>query len=152
MATALDPAHARGLADSLFAGHEADLNADHERWKAEFERPDPKTTHTDLTDFIGARPAYLLQYLAQRTGLKLRVVSLEVPEPHLGELLIDGLALSPGLHEITCFQGVRIPLEFRATPGVELSGWKGAAVEDSGVWLDPDRARVVKPLFAVKGS
>ncbi|MBL7940445.1 MAG: CotH kinase family protein [Flavobacteriales bacterium] len=151
LATALDPAHAHRLADSLHASHAEALLADHERWKAEFERPDPGTMRTELMDFIGARPAYLLQYLAQRTGRKLRVVNVDVPETHLGELLIDGLALAPGPHEITCFQGVRVPIEFRVAPGVELSGWKGA-IPDNGVWLDPDRTRSVKPLFAVKGT
>ncbi len=150
VATALDPANARRLADSLYASHAAALYADHERWKAEFERPDPASTHSELVHFIDARPAHLLHYLAQRTGRKLRVVSVDVPEPHLGELLIDGLPLSPGIHEITCFQGIRVPLEFRAAPGTEVSNWKGAVQEERTLWLDPDRTRVLKPVFSVK--
>ena len=152
VATALGPASAHRLADSLYAGHAAALHADHERWKAEFERPGPATTHSQLMDFIGTRPAHLLRYLAQRTGRKLRVVSIEVPEPHLGELLIDGLPLTPGMHDITCFQGVRVPLEFRAAPGVGISGWKGTVQEKGVLWLDPDRTRGVEPLFVMKGS
>jgi len=151
-ATAFAPAYARVLADSLFATHAAALSADHQRWKDEFERPDPTTTRNELLDFIGARPAHLLHYLALRTDRKLRVMEVDVPEAHLGELLLDGIALSPGLHQVVCFQGVRVPLEFRAASGVEVSGWKGAAQDEHGVWLDADHTRVIKPLFAVKGS
>lgn len=146
LATALSPAHAAALADSLYASHKTAMYADHERWKEEMERPEPALSHAELRSFIMDRPAHLTGYLSEATGRKERKFTVEVPTAEQGILRIEGLVFPPGVHEITGFSGAPMRLEFAPVEGYELSGWKGDGSTGSPILIDPARVRSVRPL------
>lgn len=147
VATALAPEQAARMADSLYTSHASELEADHERWKLELERPEPNTSNLELVSFIRKRPGFLLEYLAHASGRKLRQVSIEAPVAEQGVLMLEGLVLSPGPHVISGFQGVALELSFTPTEGHELSGWKGVEGTTPTITFDPARVRSVRPLI-----
>jgi len=146
LATALSPAHAAALADSLYASHKTAMYADHERWKEEMEQPEPALSHAELRSFIMDRPTHLTGYLSEATGRKQRKFTVEAPTAEQGILRIEGLVLRPGVHEITGFSGAPMRLEFAPVEGYELSGWKGDGSTGSPILIDPARVRSVRPL------
>lgn len=139
-ATAFAPRSSRAIADSLFAAHKDDLNADHARWATELERPDPTASATALAEFLGERPRHLMDYVSERTGRGVRTVSIEAPSTDRGHLLLEGLPLSPGRHEIMCFSGIPVHVEFRSATEHELVGWKG--FEGNAAAMDVDLSRI----------
>lgn len=147
LATALSPVRAAFVADSLYASHQADMHADHHRWKDEMERPEPAASHAALRSFTTDRPAPLLEHLGKATGRKLRKVTIEAPGADQGVLHIEGLVLSPGEHEVTCFHGVPLRVMFIPAEGHELAGWKGVDAVSSEITIDPARVRSVRPLI-----
>ena len=148
LATALSATSAGALADSLFQSHRMDLVADHLRWQAEMERPDPGTSYNELKRFTAERPTHLLRHLSSKTGHKLRNVSITAPRAEEGVLLLEGLALAPGEQLVTCFANVPMSLEAIPTPGHTCTGWKGVDGSDTRVTVDLSRLRSLRPQFA----
>lgn len=146
LATALSPACARLLADSMFTSHQAELEADHERWRHEMERPSPESSRRSLIDHIQQRPTYLMEYLGKATGRKLRTVTIVVPERSVGVMRIEGLALAPGEQMISAFHGVPLQLEFVPEKATELIEWKGAEGQESSISIDPAKTRSLRPI------
>lgn len=146
-ATALAPLTLLPLIDSLHGAHATELLADHRRWELELGNPDPLRVHAELRAFAQSRPAQLMRHLAERSGHKLRTVSIEVPEASVATLLLEGLPLSSGKHELLAFDGVPLKLEARVAEGHELAGWKGAQDAGDHARFDPGRSRSVRALF-----
>jgi hypothetical protein len=146
LATALEPERAVNMADELFARHASELEADHERWKLELDRPEPKVSNQELLSFIRIRPGSLLEHLAKASDRKVRQVNIEAPSADQGVLALEGLSLLPGPHVISGFQDVALELTFTPAQGYELSGWKGVEGTSGTITIDPARARNVRPL------
>lgn len=146
LATALSPVHANELADSLFSTHQVEMEADHERWHREMDRPSPESSHRSLVDHIQQRPAYLMEYLGKATGRKLRTVTIMVPERNIGVLRLEGLALAPGEQVISAFQGVPLHLEFVPEKAYDLIDWKGAEGAERSIIIDPAKTRSLRPI------
>lgn len=146
LATALEPERAVNMADELFARHASELEADHERWKLELDRPEPKVSNQELLSFIRKRPGSLLEHLANATDRKVRQVNIEAPSADQGVLALEGLSLLPGPHVISGFHGVVLELTFTPAQGYELSGWKGVEGTAGTITIDPARVRNVRPL------
>lgn len=146
LATALEPEQATRMADSLFTSHVDELEADHERWKLELDRPEPKVSNQELLYFIRKRPGSLLEHLANATDRKVRQVNIEAPSADQGVLALEGVSLLPGPHVISGFQGVALELTFTPAQGYELSGWKGVEGTAGTITIDPARVRNVRPL------
>lgn len=146
MATALEPQQAARMADSLYTSHAIELAADHERWKLELERPEPKVSNQELLSFIRERPGFLLEHLSRASGRKTRQISVEAPAGDQGVLAVEGLSLLPGPHVISGFHGVVLELTFTPAEGYELSGWKGVEGTSRTITIDPAHVRSVRPL------
>lgn len=146
MATALEPQQAARMADSLYTSHAIELAADHERWKLELERPEPKVSNQELLSFIRERPGFLLEHLSRASGRKTRQISVEAPAGDQGVLAVEGLSLLPGPHVISGFHGVVLELTFTPAEGYELSGWKGFEGTSGTITFDPAHVRSVRPL------
>lgn len=146
LATALSPKEVCAMADSVFASHQTDMQADHERWHREMERPDPSASHADLHAFTLQRPTHLLPDIAARTGRKLKTMTMEIPSTEVGSISIEGLTLSPGHHEIVGFAGVQLHIELTLTDGNELTGWKGTDEAGTTIVIDPADVRALRPL------
>jgi len=139
--------HTAFIADSVHRANETDLLADHRRWELELDVPHPDSTLAQLTHFAGTRPAHLFTHLSRRTGRKLRMVTIEAPPADQGQLLIDGLPLAPGRHEVRCFSGIPLEMEARANQGAEFAGWKGLDLEGAKGVVDLSRGRNVRTQF-----
>lgn len=146
IATALSPEAASVTIDSLFASHGHEMRADQERWIEEMERPEPSSSHADLQNFIQQRPTHLMEDIAARTGRKSKTFRVEVPSMEAGSLVVEGLALSPGVHEVIAFSGVPLRFTFLAAEGQEFGGWKGTDEAGVTVVIDPARVRSLRPL------
>lgn len=146
-ATAFDPSQAGAILDSLYRVHEPELLADFRRWELELECPSPSASLGAMHHFVVARPERLFDHLAERTRRKVRMVTVEAPPAEQGVLLLEGLALAPGSHELRCFSGVAMQLEARAAGGHEFSGWKGVDAETAHATADLSRAKRVKAYF-----
>ncbi|MBK6829349.1 MAG: CotH kinase family protein [Flavobacteriales bacterium] len=139
--------HTAFIADSVHRANETDLLADHRRWELELDVPHPDSTLAQLTHFAGTRPAHLFTHLSRRTGRKLRMVTLEAPLADQGQLLIDGLPLAPGRHEVRCFSGIPLEMEARENQGAEFAGWKGLDLGTAKGSIDLSRAKNVRAQF-----
>ncbi|MBK8500058.1 MAG: CotH kinase family protein [Flavobacteriales bacterium] len=135
------------VADSIHRAHEPELLADFRRWELELDLPHPDSSLAALQAFTLARPQHLFTYLARLTGRKLRTVTVEAPTAEHGQLLIDGLPLSPGKHEVRCFSGVALEVEVRAVNGVEFADWKGLDLEGPKGSVDLSRGKNVRAVF-----
>lgn len=147
IATALSPQNATALADSLFASHRAEMEADLQRWQAEMERPTPLSSHAELRKFITDRPGHLMPDIAARTGRKLRTITVEAPSSELGVLTIEGHALTPGVHEITSFTGIHMHIELHPAEDHELAGWKGSDADGASILVDVAEVRALRPML-----
>jgi hypothetical protein len=147
-ATALEPGNATALVDSIHNANEAELLADHERWKTEMPRPDPVECALALRTFLNDRPAQLMRHMSAYTGHKLHTVTIEVPEPAEGQVLLEGVVLDPGTHRITAFDNVPMTIEAKPAAGYSFNAWKGEAEESTTLRKDPSKLRTVRPLFA----
>lgn len=147
LATALSPVSALSTADSLYASHASDMHADHERWRSEIQRPDPSVSAAELRSFILQRPTHLLEDIGARTGRKLKTMTIAVPPAEEGSLSIEGLALSPGLHEVVGFAGVQLHISLAPTDGHEPTGWKGTDEEGTTIVVDPADVRSLRPVI-----
>lgn len=145
LATALSPAEAQQLADSVYDASCEELVADHERWQPEMDRPDPEACHGALKTFIQQRPTNLISFLSKRTGLRTRIVTLEVPSLERGVMLLEGFRLPPGTLRITCFEGVPLNLEVVPVDGQSLLSWRGADGAGTKVTIDPEHTRTLRP-------
>ena len=135
------------VADSIHRAHEPELLADFRRWELELDMPHPDSSLALLQAFASKRPQHLFDHLARRTGRKWRTVSIEAPSPDQGQVLIDGLPLEPGRHEVRCFSGVPVRIELRVTEGYEFAGWKGVDLDDAHGTVDLSRAKNVRPMI-----
>ena len=135
------------IADSIHHAHKDELLADFRRWELELDMQHPDSTLAQLQAFAAARPDHLFAQLARRTGRKLRTVTIEAPIAEQGQLLIEGLPLAPGRHEVRCFSGVNVHFEARAAQGIEFAGWKGVDAKGMEITIDPSRAKQVRALF-----
>lgn len=151
-ATAFHPDHAIPLVDSIHSAHAHELRADHRRWELELEHPSPDVSRTAMRAFIDQRPAHLMRHLSSHTGHKQCGLEVEAPPPATGELRIEGLALSPGVRQMQCLNGV--PLRFEAIPaaGYEFAGWKGVDGTSPCITLDPVKTKKLRPLFRPIGQ
>lgn len=148
LATAFDPGAARGIADGIFHKHRTALEADHQRWAGELDRPDPATSLRELDSFIAARPRPLMQYLAERSGRKLRELVIDVPPASAGTVLLEGLALAPGRHPVIVFSGVPMRVEARAAEGMEWTGWRGTKARSAILSTDASDVSRLSPRFS----
>lgn len=146
LATALSPKEAVAIADSLFAVHRADMQADHARWNDEMKRPEPAASHAELCDFVRQRTAHVMEHIGARTGRKLKTIKVEAPPAEAGSLALEGLVLSPGEQEVVGFAGVPLRFTFHANEGQELAGWKGVNEDGATLVIDPAGIRVLHPL------
>ncbi len=146
-ATALDPAHAVHVVDSIFRAHEVELLADHKRWELALETPSPTASLAEVERFIQARPENLFAHLASRTHRKLRTITIHIPPADQGVLLLEGVPLGPGRHEVRCFSGVPMKLEARAADGYEFANWNGVDGEGPVITTDISRTHQVRVGF-----
>lgn len=147
VATALSPEAATRVADSLFASHRAEMQADHERWHREMERPDPAASHAELRHFILQRPPHLMEDIATRTGRKLKTITIDVPATEVGTLSVEGMMLSPGAHDVIAFAGVQLRIDLQLTDRHELAGWKGFEEDGTTIAIDPAEVRSLRPMI-----
>jgi hypothetical protein len=147
LATALEPTHARALADSLFLAHKEELLADHRRWAAELAQAPPEERIAEITRFIVDRPEHLVRHITEHSGRKARTVRIEVPPHDQGLIYLEGLLLAPGKVDVHCFTGV--PMKLTAVPGEhqEFVEWKGLDQGEQSISEDFSQAKVVRPLF-----
>ncbi|MBK9176378.1 MAG: CotH kinase family protein [Flavobacteriales bacterium] len=137
------------LADSLYRAHSDDLIADHKRWELQLESPHPEASLSEVKAFATLRPQHLFAHLARRTGRKIHVVRIEAPPVELGQLLVEGLLLRPGKHEVRCFSGVPVSVEARPAHGVEFTGWSGSASSESSMRPDLSKMKKLSARFRV---
>lgn len=140
-------AHARAVADSIHHANEPQLLADFRRWELELDMPHPDSSLAVLQAFASSRPQHLFDHIARRTGRKLRTISIEAPSPEQGQLLIQGLPLTPGDHQVRCFSGVPVKIELRVAEGNEFTEWKGLDLDDAQGTVDLARAKNVRALL-----
>ena len=146
-ATVFTPAVARPMADSMFHVHAGQLRADHRRWELELGNPEPEASLQELIGFIEQRPGHLMRHLADHTGRRLSLVTVEAPSPDLGRVFLEGLELPPGRQQVWCLGGVSMHLEAKPAPGVEFAGWKGVEGNAPVTVQDLSGNRQVKALF-----
>ena len=146
--TAFDPGNARATVDELYHTHEKGLLLDHERWKLEMPRPDPPTCLQELERYVVERPISMFKHLSAHTGRKLHIAVIIAPPEELGVLILEGIPLPPGKHEVRCFQGIRMDLEAIPADGVSFTGWKGREEGSPLLHLELAKQRTVQPLFA----
>ena len=135
------------VADSIHHANEQELLADFRRWELELDMPHPDSSLALLQAFASKRPQHLFDHLARRTGRKWRTVSIEAPSPDQGQVLIDGLPLEPGRHEVRCFSGVFVRIEVRVADGYEFAGWKGIDAEVASATTELFRAKNARAMF-----
>lgn len=140
-------AQAADVADSIHTAHRDALLADHRRWELELSHPHPDSSLAMMKAFAAARPDHLFNHLARATGRKLRTVRIEAPTAELGTILLEGLPLAPGHHEVLCLSGVPLALEARVAPESEFGGWKGIDLEGAAGKKDISRARSIRTVF-----
>ncbi len=141
------PAQVRRIADSLYHAHEDALLADHRRWELELGNPHPVESSKAMDAFLNERPAHLMRHLARKSGHPLRSVRIDVPPADQARILIEGLELAPGRHEVRCFAGVPVRMEAIPAVGHEFAGWKGA--DDAGrvFTMDAGRTSLLRAMF-----
>lgn len=121
--TALAPAEASSLLDSIATADAAALERDHARWAVALDRPSPQEAAAGIRAHIHQRPEVLLAQLAVRLGMGRSVVRFEAPPAGQGHLLIEGLSLPEGQQEVRLLRGVPLHVVAVAAPGWEFSGW-----------------------------
>lgn len=117
--------HLIHLADSIHAADAHLLEADQARWSAELDRPSPTASLEAMKAFVSQRPQHLFTYLGQRTGRRVERVTVEVPPPDQGRVLLNGLALPPGRRQVLCLSGIPATLAIEPAAGHEFAGWRG---------------------------
>lgn len=135
------------IADSLYHVHAEDLIADHKRWELQLETPHPEASLNEVKSFATLRPQHVFAHLAQRTGRKVHVVRILAPSAELGRLLIEGLPLPPGKHEVRCFTGVPVHIEARPAHGAEFTGWSGLGSSEPSQRLDLAKVKKLNAGF-----
>ena len=145
--TAFEPDNARAMVDGLYSAHEQELLLDHERWKLEMPRPDPATCLRELDSYIVERPISMFKHLSARTGRKLSTTMIIAPTADLGVVTLEGLPLTPGKHEVRCFQGIQMDLEAIPAEGVSFTGWKNREEGSPMLHLDLAKQKTIQPLF-----
>ncbi len=144
-ATVLSPENTTTIADSIYQRHRPDLERDHELWKDRMNYPSPGTSYSELKDFLQARGAIVLKQLADRSGKKLELVSIEVPEASAGKMFINGLPLRPGRQKFQLFSGIEYTIELELEEGHRLIAWSGSKEKGNSISFDPARTRTIKP-------
>lgn len=146
-ATVFQPGHAQAVLDSLFVRHEDAMVANHKRWELELDTTTPAHSRKELAAFIAQRPEHLMAHLARQSGMRLRRITMEVPAPDQGIVLLEGLRMNPGRNDFQSFEGLALRVEVRAAEGWEFAGWKGQGADGATTHLDAGRSKHVKPLF-----
>lgn len=124
-ASAWTPDHLIHLADSIHAADAHLLQADQARWSDELDRPSPTASLEAMKAFVSQRPQHLFIYLGQRTGRRVEQVTVEVPPPDQGRVLLDGVALPTGRRQVLCLSGIPATLTVEPAAGHEFAGWRG---------------------------
>lgn len=148
LATTLAPDRAALTADSLFLRNRSAMMHDHALWKDRMEMPSPEAMRTRLLAHIGRRNRPLLEQLAKQTGKAIRSVTVEVYPAKSGQVLVEALPFTEEEREIKVFTGVPLHLEALAAPGMEFTGWKGAAGEGAKLVVSPRSNLRVTAVFA----
>ncbi len=148
-ATALHPAVAGPVLDSLYRTHAVALQMDHARWSAEMELPLPLASKQDVADHLAARPEHLMKHLATQTGRTVERVRIEVPPAHQGQVLLDGLPLPPGRQQVRCLSGIPATVELRPAAGYEAGTSKGLKGDGPYPFEDLSRSGPIRVQFAL---
>ncbi len=135
------------IADSLYRAHAAELAADYKRWDLQLDMPTPEASLAELKGFAAQRPAHLFAHLAKSTGRRLHETVIEAPRADQGELLIEGLPLTPGKHNVRCFAGVPLRIELRVAAGHEFVSWKGSDLATASGTIDPWKEKSLRPVI-----
>ncbi len=135
------------IADSLYHAHTDDLAADFKRWDLQLDMPTPEASLTEMKGFAAQRPAHLFAHLAKSTRRRLHETIIEAPRADQGQLLLEGLALSPGKHAVRCFEGVPMRIELRASEGQEFTGWKGTGLSTASGAIDLWKTKSLRPVM-----
>lgn len=135
------------LADSLYRAHSDDLVADHKRWELQLGSPHPEASLNEVKAFASARPAHLFDHLAHRTGRKVHIVRVEAPAAEVGVLLMEGLPVPPGVHQVRCLRGVNVNMEAVPAIGAEFTGWSGHASSEHRILLDLSKSKRLSAGF-----
>ena len=135
------------IADNLHYAHAADLAADFKRWDLQLDMPPPEASLAEVKGFAAQRPAHLFAHLARHTGRRLRETVIEAPRADQGELLLEGLVLSPGKHSVPCFEGIPMRIELRVADGHEFAGWKGADLKSASGTIDLWKVKGLRPVL-----
>ena len=90
----------------------------------------------------------MFKHLSAHTGRKLHTAVIIAPPEELGVLILEGIPLPPGKHEVRCFQGIRMDLEAIPADGVSFTGWKGREEGSPLLHLELAKQRTEQPLFA----
>lgn len=125
-ATTLSADRGAALADSLYFRYKDAMVQDHAHWAAAMEVPAPAKSRTELLKHIAARNASLLGQLADRTGLPLHKVSVEVEPRRSGQVLVEALPFTGSTRTMQAFAQVALHFKAMPSPGMEFAGWKGA--------------------------
>lgn len=144
-ATAFSPDNTLPIVDEIQDRYGDQLERDHERWKDQLQRPSPEEALIEMKHFLNTRGAILFEHLADRTGHSLRTVSIEVPDPSLARMSINGLPLQPGKQKLMLFSGIPMQIEIELSEGVRLISWGGHSGTETSITIDPAKTRQLKP-------
>jgi hypothetical protein len=146
-ASVLASDHLTHLADSIHSADAHLLEADQARWSAELDRPSPTACLEAMNAFVSQRPEHLFTYLGQRTGRRVARVTVEVPTPDQGRVLLDGMVLPPGRRQVLCLSGIPATLAIKPAAGHEFAGWRGVRGGPVVQVADLSRLGTIAPRF-----
>jgi hypothetical protein len=145
--TALSPAAAKALADSIALADHAALVRDHAHWSSQLQRPNPEEALAALHDHARQRPGHLIDHLSAYTRLGKATVTFERPPTEQGTLLIEDLELREDVVRQALLKEVPLHVVAVAAEGWEFAGWKGLRHTSPVLDVLPGRIDRVSPLF-----
>ena len=133
------------IADSIYLENREELERDHAFWKDRLNCPTPADSYSQLKEFLQLRGAIVMDQLADRTEKRLQTVSIDVPDPAIGIMSINGLPLRPGKQKIPLFAGIEYRVEIALEQKDRSVSWSGSQVKGNAFTFDPAKTRSVKP-------
>ena len=133
------------IADSIFAEYHDELDRDHTFWKDRMNCMAPVDQHAQLKGFLQLRGAIVMEHLAGRTGKKLRNITIDVPDPAIGKMSINGLPLRSGKQKVQLFAGIDYRVEIELEQKERSVSWSGSQAKGNTFTFDPARTRSIKP-------
>ncbi len=141
----LAPANTLSIIDSIHAEYAQEIERDHQRWAGKLERPSPQEALDEMRTFLQGRGSVVLKHLAARTGIPLRTVNIEVPDPSMASMSINGVELQPGRQRIQWFSGIPMDVDLGLAEGVRLISWTGHPGNETSITIKPSRTRQLRP-------